>query len=124
MSLPSSFSACIAAEDLATLAEVASLRFPLRAAESRRLERMRTLVAAAAEVGQALNAYTHCTLVNCQGSYGVGNVQEEGERFMVALARYAQLAREVAAEYRHHVEGGAASPLPLAALAPARLEVA
>ena len=97
------FTARIAAEDLATLAEVASLRFPLRAAESRRLERMRTLLAAATELGQTLNQYTHCALVNCQGSHGVGSVHEHGERFMTALATYAELVREVAAEYRHHV---------------------
>jgi hypothetical protein len=118
------FTARIAAEDLATLAEVASLRFPLRAAESRRLERMRTLLAAATDVGQALGAYTHCALVNCQGSHGVGSVHEHGERFMVALTLYAELVRDVAAEYRHHVDGGSQSPRLLAGLGPAHLEVA
>jgi hypothetical protein len=124
MSLPPAVTACIAAGDLATLAEVASLRFPLRAAESRRLERMRTLLSAANDVGQALGAYTHCTLVNCQGSHGVGSMHEHGERFVAALARYAELVRDVAAEYRHHVEGGQPSPPLLAPLQPARLEVA
>jgi hypothetical protein len=62
--------------------------------------------------------------VNCQGSHGVGSVHEHGERFMGALTRYAELVRDVAAEYRRHVEGGNPSPLLLASLEPARLEVA
>lgn len=92
--------AALSRDDLATVAEVATLRFPLRAAEARRLERMRTLLAASTELCQTLGAYTHCALVNCQGSHGVGSVREQGEAFHAAFERYAMLVREVAADYR------------------------
>lgn len=99
-------------DDLATIAEVATLRFPLRVAESRRLERMRTLVASANELCRTLGAYTHCALVNCQGSHGVGSVHEQGEAFHAALERYAALVREVAADYRRFTEEAPAGFVP------------
>ncbi len=107
-------SASIARHDLETLAQVAMLRFPLRAAESHRVERMRTLLAAATELGRALNAYTHCGLVNCQGTHGVGSLGAEGEAFYTAFVQYADLMREVAAEFRHFTEEGPGAPTPAA----------
>ena len=104
-------SATIAREDLETLAQVAMLRFPLRASESRRLERMRTLLAAGAELGRTLSSYTHCGLVNCQGSHGVGSLCTEGEAFLAAFVRYTELMREIADEYRRFTDE---APMPLA----------
>lgn len=100
----------IAREDLETIAQVAMLRFPLRAAESHRLERMHTLLAASTELGRALNAYTHCGLVNCAGTHGVGSLGAEGEAFYTAFVQYADLMREIAAEFRRFTDE---SPLPL-----------
>ncbi|MGZ8376666.1 MAG: hypothetical protein ACXWZS_07035 [Gemmatirosa sp.] len=116
-------SASLAREDLATLAQVAMLRFPLRAAESRRLERMRVLLAASAELGRALNAYTHCGLVNCQGSHGVGSLGTEGEAFYTAFVQYADLMRETAAEFRRFTDEGPAAAVALVGSEP-QLEVA
>lgn len=104
-------SATVTREDLMTLAQVAELRLPLRAAESRRLERMRALLAAGTELGRALGAYTHCGLVNCQGSHGVGSLCNEGEAFLAAFVRYTALMREIADEYRPFTED---APIPLA----------
>ncbi|AHG89399.1 hypothetical protein J421_1862 [Gemmatirosa kalamazoonensis] len=87
-------------DDLATLAQVALLRLPLRAAESERAARYRTLVAAATELARVLNSHIHCTLVNCQGSHGVGDLSAEADELFVALERYGTLVRQVAAEYR------------------------
>lgn len=103
-------SATVAREDLETLAQVAMLRFPLRASEARRLERMRTLLAAGAELGRALGSYNHCGLVNCQGSHGVGSLCNEGEAFFAAFVRYTELMHEIAEEYRHFTQD-APSPL-------------
>ena len=108
-------SATVTREDLETLAQVAMLRFPLRASESRRLERMRTLLAAGAELGRALGSYTHCGLVNCQGSHGVGSLCDEGEAFYAAFVRYTELMHEIAEEYRHFTHE-APSPLIVATL--------
>ena len=104
-------SATVTREDLMTLAQVAELRLPLRAAESRRLERMRALLAAGTELGRALGAYTHCGLVNCQGSHGVGSLCAEGEAFLAAFVRYTELMREIADEYRRFTDE---APMPLA----------
>lgn len=90
----------IAHEDLATTAEVAMLRFPLRAAESHRLERMRTLLEAATDLAKRLEAHTHCALVNYRGSHGTGDLLAETEALSTALDRYGRLVAEVALEYR------------------------
>ena len=116
-------SATIAREDLETLAQVAMLRFPLRASESRRLERMRTLFAAGAELGRTLSSYTHCGLVNCQGSHGVGSLCGEGEAFYAAFVRYTELMREIAEEYRHFTHESS-NPLLFAEAGQPQLEVA
>ena len=116
-------SATVAREDLETLAEVAMLRLPLRAAESRRLERMRALHAAGTELGRALGAYTHCGLVHCQGSYGVGSLGSQGEAFLAAFVRYTELMREIADEYRRFTDE-APSPLAFAGTDQPRLGVA
>ena len=116
-------SATMAREDLETLAQVAMLRFPLRASEARRLERMRTLLAAGAELGRTLGSYNHCGLVNCQGSHGVGSLCAEGEAFFAAFVRYTELMHEIAEEYRHFMDE-APSPLLVAGADQPRLEVA
>jgi hypothetical protein len=124
MSLFPPAQAAIACDDLATLAEVAMLRFPLRAAESRRLERMRAVLAASTELGQAVSAYTHCALVNCQGSHGVGSVREQGVAFYAALERYAVLVRELADDYRQYTGEPGVGPLTLGEPGRTQLEVA
>ena len=119
-------SATVTREDLETLAQVAMLRFPLRASESRRLERMRTLLAAGTELGRALSSYTHCGLVNCQGSHGVGSLCNEGEAFFAAFVRYTELMHEIAEEYRHFTQDAPSPLLAVGADQPQlpRLEVA
>jgi hypothetical protein len=123
MHVSSQPSVTIAREDLDALAELASMRLPLRAPESRRVERMRTLLVASSELCRALSAHTHCALVNCQGSYGTGSLQEEGEALFTALSRYSELLHELVADYAHLT---GEHPIPVLALEPgnARLEVA
>ena len=116
-------SATIAREDLETLAQVAMLRFPLRASEARRLERMRTLLAAGAELGRTLGSYTHCGLVNCQGSHGVGSLCDEAEAFYGAFVRYTELMHQIAEEYRHFTHEPS-NPLPFSEAGQPQLEVA
>lgn len=91
----------IAHADLALLAEVAMMRFPLRAAEAHRLERMRTVIDAAAELARRLEAHTHCALVSYRGSHGTGDLVAETEALAAALQRFGWLVAETAIEYRH-----------------------
>ena len=90
----------VAHDDLALLAEVAMMRFPLRAAESYRMERMRSVLEAAMELTRTLESHTHCALVNYRGSHGVGDLAAETEALSVALQRFGRVVGETAAEYR------------------------
>ena len=102
-------SVTISREDLQTLAELATMRLPLRAPESRRVERMRTLLVASSELCRTLSGHTHCALVNCQGSHGTGSLEQEGEALFAALQQYADLMHEIVADYRH-LTGDATPP--------------
>jgi hypothetical protein len=104
-------STTISQDDLVTLAHVALLRLPLRGPESERAARFRTLIAAASELSRTVASHTHCMLVNCQGSHGVGDLAAESRELFHALARYAELVREIAREYRRFTVDGA--PLEL-----------
>jgi hypothetical protein len=109
--------AAIAHDDLRVLAELAMMRFPLRAAESHRLESMRAVLEAASELSRTLAAHTHCALVNFRGSHGAGDLVSETEAFSAALERYAQLVKETAGEFRRHMRPPVVSEarLPVAA---------
>ena len=102
----------IAHDDLALLAEVAMMRFPLRAAESYRLERMRTVLEAAVDLTRTLEAHTHCALVNYRGSHGVGDLGTETEALSLALQRFGRVVSETAAEYRRSVRTRETLPDP------------
>ena len=95
----------IAHADLALLAEVAMLRFPLRAPEGHRLERMRTVLDAAAALARTLEAHTHCALVNHRGSHGTGDLVAETAALSAAFQRFGQLVAETADEYRRFAPG-------------------
>ena len=116
-------SVTISREDLQALAELATMRLPLRAPESRRVERMRTLLVASSELCRTLSAHTHCALVNCQGSHGTGSLEQEGEALFAAIQQYAGLLHELVADYRH-LTGEAAPPSLVLEPGSARLEVA
>ena len=94
----------IAHDDLTLLAEVAMMRFPLRAAESYRLERMRTVLEAAVDLSRTLESHTHCALVNYRGTHGVGDLVAETEALSAALQRFGRVVSETAAEYRRGVQ--------------------
>jgi hypothetical protein len=116
-------SVTISREDLQALAELATMRLPLRAPESRRVERIRTLLVASSELCRTLSAHTHCALVNCQGSHGTGSLEHEGEALFSAIQQYAELLHELVADYRH-LTGEAAPPALVLESGSSRLEVA
>jgi uncharacterized membrane protein YccC len=92
-------------EDLRELAEIGLLRLPVQEAESRRAKRMQAVVASASELSRRLASHTHCMLVNCQGSHGVGNLVEESEQLHSALTQYAELVRSVVTDCRRAIDG-------------------
>ena len=116
-------SVTISREDLQALAELATMRLPLRAPESRRVERIRTLLVASSELCRTLSAHTHCALVNCQGSHGTGSLEHEGDALFAAIQQYAELLHELVADYRH-LTGEAVPPTLVLESGNPRLEVA
>jgi hypothetical protein len=102
--------------DLDLLAEVAMLRFPLRAAESHRLEQMRAVLDAGADLARALESHTHCALVNHRGSHGTGDLAAETAILAAAFQRFGRLVAETAGEYRRFARESAVPadvfPLP------------
>jgi hypothetical protein len=100
----------IAHADLALLAEVAMLRFPLRAAEAHRLERMRAVIDAAADLAKRLEAHTHCAMVNYRGTHGTGDLTAEAAALSTAFQRFGRLVAETAIEYRRTGRPAVAPP--------------
>jgi hypothetical protein len=91
---------CFSPRDLAVVARVVTARLPLREGEARRLARMRQLLASAGELNRTLAAHTHRSLVNVQGSQGVGDIAVDTNALYESLAEYAELIRETADAYR------------------------
>jgi hypothetical protein len=100
MSGPDRTTIVIEREDLRVLAQALMLRLPLRAQESRRVARMRELLDCSAELTRVLAAQTHSGRVNCHGSHGIGDLEAETDALIDALAEYATILRDVAAEHR------------------------
>jgi hypothetical protein len=96
-------------EELRALAEICVSRLPIREAEAKRAARMRSVVAAAADLGRVLSAHTHSMLVNCQGSHGNSNLARETEELHVALARYAEVVRGLAKDHRRLLDAQSAA---------------
>ena len=102
----------IAHEDLAVLSVVAMLRYPVRAAEQHRLDRMRAVLDAASELSRRLESHTHCALVNYRGSHGTGDLVAETEALSAAFQRFGQLVAETAIDYRRAARPTADLPDP------------
>jgi hypothetical protein len=104
MSLPHGFelalSATVSYDDLQIVAEVVTMRLPLRGPEQERVTRVRALLAAETELGRAFSAHTQHALINCQGSHGAANLGDDTAPLFQALMTYAALLHELAADYR------------------------
>src|SRR3954452_13511189 len=87
-------------QDFTVVAEAVMVRFPLRAGETRRLTRIRELLAQAQELNRLLSTHTHRALVHCQGSHGIGDVAADSHALFDALAAYGVLIRDIADTYR------------------------
>lgn len=96
--------ATISLEDLQAIAEIGLLRMPIKEVESKRAALVRTIVAAESELAHILASHTRCMLVNGQGTPGIGNLAHETERLHAALARYAELVRDVSSDRRRLAE--------------------
>ena len=101
----------ITRDDLETVSEAVMLRFPLRHAETRRVERMRELLEASSELCRSLTQHTQHALVHCRGSHGTGDLASDADVLFKALTAYGALIHDVAAEYRSAVRDPVAPPV-------------
>jgi len=98
-------SVTISLDDLTLISEAVMIRHPHRAAEQRRIAKVRQLLGAANELGSALSRHTRHALVNCQGSHGTGDPVSDAAALHEVFAAYAAVLREVASECRPIVRG-------------------
>lgn len=89
----------IASDDLETIAELITMRFPLRGPESRRLARMRGLMTLTADLNRTLSVYAQHALVHCQGTAGTSDLSADTAALNRALRAFAAEIQIIAGEY-------------------------
>ena len=103
-------SVTISRDDLAVVADATDIRFPTRAAESRRIARLRTMLATASDLSRALSDHTRHSLIDCQGTHGTWDLARDVDDLYRALVAYSTSIQELAEEYRPVVRGPARIP--------------
>ena len=103
-------SVTISRDDLAVVADATDIRFPTRAAESRRIAHLRGMLAAASDLSRALSDHTRHSLIDCQGTHGTWDLARDVDDLYRALVAYSTSIEELAAEYRPVVRGPARVP--------------
>ena len=86
-------------EDLKTVAELVTMRFPLRAPETRRVVRLRSLLAATSEVNRSLATFLEHALVHCHGSAGTSDLSADTAALDQALRNFSAEIASVAHDY-------------------------
>jgi hypothetical protein len=87
-------------DDLRHVADLARLRIPYGDEERHRVERMRTVLRAAAELNRSLSAYTHHALIDCHGTTGAADLDADAIALGEALTTFSLRVREITEEYR------------------------
>jgi hypothetical protein len=90
-------------EDLKTVAELVTMRFPLRAPETRRVVRLRSLLAATAEVNRSLSTFLEHALVHCHGTAGTSDLSADTAALDQALRSFSAEIASVAHDYDNAV---------------------
>ena len=101
--------ATIAPADLDVLARLTAARFTDAAQEARRLEWLDELNSASASLSRAVATLNRHAISECRGSHSKWDMTEDSRVFFDALAKYATLVRDVAAEY-HQLSPMTAEP--------------
>lgn len=91
----------LTAAELNTVAELITMRFPLRGPESNRAARMRALLVITADLNRALSTYSQHALVHCQGTAGTSDLSADTAALTEALHAFCREIRQIAKEYDH-----------------------
>lgn len=86
-------------QDLQTVAELITMRFPLRAPETRRVARLRGLLAATTEVNRTLSTFLEHALVHCHGTAGTSDLTADTMALDQALRTFSAEVASVAYDY-------------------------
>jgi hypothetical protein len=89
----------ISPAELDTVAELITMRFPLRAPEARRLARMRGLMTVTSDLNRTLSTYAQHALVHCHGTAGTSDLSADTAALTQALRSFCAEIRMIAAEY-------------------------
>lgn len=89
----------VTSEDLSTIAELITMRFPLRGPETKRVARLRTLLAATAELNRTLSTYSQHALVHCHGTAGTSDLSADTVALDNALRTFCAEIESVARDY-------------------------
>ena len=92
--------ATIAPADLDVLARLTAARFSDAAQEARRLQWLDELNSASASLSRAVVTLSRHTISECRGSHSKWDMTQDTRAFYDALAAYATLVRDAAAEYQ------------------------
>jgi hypothetical protein len=101
----------ITSADLNTVAELITMRFPLRGPEAKRVARLRTLLTATSELNRTLATYSQHALVHCHGTAGTSDLSADTVALDHALRAFCAEIAEVARDYDDAVNRPHASPL-------------
>ncbi len=98
---PSTLAATISLQDLEELAEITTLRLPLREPETRRCASVSALLDAEVALARAFTSHVHSIQINFSGTHRSGSLAAETATLGLALARFAETLHHFAAEHRH-----------------------
>ncbi len=93
----------ISAADLHTIAELVTMRFPLRGPEARRVARVRGLITAACELHRVLGSYTQQALGHVRRAGGTSDLAADTQALDDALRAFGAEVDAVAREYHDAV---------------------
>ena len=86
--------------DLQRVADLARLRIPQQSEESRRVDQMRQLLRAAAQMNRSLSTYVHDVLVDCHGTTGAADLDADVAALADAIGAFSSQLEHITDEYR------------------------
>jgi uncharacterized protein YcaQ len=98
--------------DLQRVADLVRLRIPQESEERKRVDRMRQVLHAAAEMNRSLSTYLHHALVDCHGTTGAADLDGDADALANAIGSFSAQLERITDEYRTVLTAVPTSPVP------------